>query len=104
MSSKRDREILNAIVNPLLPVGEGIFDDEEKVPKELKDEGEEDTKEFRYDTFFTFSWNSLPQVHVFLRAQEWTSSLRKNTSPHILVLKTHATPISAHSRPLPPKN
>ena len=50
MSSKRDREILNAIVNPLLPVGEGIFDDEEKVPKELKDEGEEDTKEFRYDT------------------------------------------------------
>ena len=50
MSSKRDREILNAIVNPLLPVGEGIFDDEEKVPKELKDKGEEDTKEFRYDT------------------------------------------------------
>ena len=47
MSSKRDREILNAIVNPLLPVGEGIFDDEEKVPKELKDEGEEDTKVFR---------------------------------------------------------
>ena len=51
MSSKRDREILNAIVNPLLPVGEGIFDDEEKVPKELKDEGEEDTKVFRYDRF-----------------------------------------------------
>ena len=48
MSSQRDREILNAIVNPLLPVGEGVFDDEEKVPKELKDEGEKDTKEFRY--------------------------------------------------------
>ena len=52
MSSKRDREILNAIVNPLLPVGEGIFDDEEKVPKELKDEGEEDTKVFRYDQIY----------------------------------------------------
>ena len=47
MASKRDREILNAIVNPLLPVGEGIFDDEEKVPLELKDEGEIDTKEYR---------------------------------------------------------
>ena len=30
-------------------------------------------------TFFHFSRNSLPQVHVFLRAQEKTSSLRKNT-------------------------
>ena len=49
MASKRDREILNAIVNPLLPVGEGIFDDEEKVPLELKDEGEIDTKEYRLD-------------------------------------------------------
>ena len=60
MSSKRDREILNAIVNPLLPVGEGIFDDEEKVPKELKDEGEEDTKEFRY-------WYWVSQQVLMLR-------------------------------------
>ena len=29
--------------------------------------------------FFHFSRNSLPQVHVFLRAQEKTPSLRKNT-------------------------
>lgn len=37
MASTRDRQILNAIVNPLLPVGEAIFDDEEKLPSDLKD-------------------------------------------------------------------
>ena len=69
MSSKRDREILNAIVNPLLPVGEGIFDDEEKVPKELKDEGEEDTKEFRYDTGCP---NKLPVSRIlFFQRFSW---------------------------------
>ena len=47
MSSKRDREILNAIVNPLLPVGEGVFDDEENVPQDLKDPPTEDSKETR---------------------------------------------------------
>ena len=47
MSSRRDREILNAIVNPLLPVGEGVFDDEENVPQDLKDPPTQDSKETR---------------------------------------------------------
>ena len=33
--------------------------------------------------FFPFSRNSLPQVHVFLRAQEWTSSLRNWIYPFL---------------------
>ena len=55
-------------------------------------------------TFFHFSRNSLPQVHVFFRAQEKISSLRKKSSSHFLVLKTHATPISAHFGQNTPKN
>ena len=47
MATKRDREILNAIVNPLLPVGEAVFDDEQKVPQELNDNEEIDTQEYR---------------------------------------------------------
>ena len=47
MATKRDREILNAIVNPLLPVGEAVFDDEEKLPQNLKDVDELDTKLYR---------------------------------------------------------
>ena len=35
--------------------------------------------------FFHFRWNSLRAGHVSIRAQE-------KTSPHILVLETHATP------------
>ena len=38
--------------------------------------------------FFHFRWNSLRAGHVSIRAQE-------KTSPHILVLKTHATPTPA---------
>ena len=37
MSSSRDRQILNAIVNPLLPIGEGAYDDEQLLPEDLKD-------------------------------------------------------------------
>ncbi len=48
MATARDREILNAIVNPLLPIGEGVYDDSEKVPKDLKDEEDAiDSQEFR---------------------------------------------------------
>ena len=47
MATRRDREILNAVINPLLPVGEAIFDDKEDVPLDLKDSEEEDTQEFR---------------------------------------------------------
>ncbi len=37
MATARDRLILNAIVNPLLPLGEGVFDDDKLLPDELKD-------------------------------------------------------------------
>ena len=40
------------------------------------------------ETFFHFRWNSLRAGHVSIRAQE-------KTSPHILVLETHATPTPA---------
>ena len=38
----------------------------------------------------------VEEIHVSLRAQEKTSSLRKKSSPHFLLLKTHATPTPAH--------
>ena len=37
MSTKRDRLILNAIINPLLPLGDGVFDDEKLLTDDLKD-------------------------------------------------------------------
>ena len=37
MATERDRMILNAIVNPLMPLGEGVFDDEKLLPDDLKD-------------------------------------------------------------------
>jgi hypothetical protein len=48
MATQRDREILNAIVNPLLPIGESVFDDEEQIPENLKD-SEQDTQEYRFE-------------------------------------------------------
>merc|ERR1712037_710668 len=48
MATKRDREILNAVVNPLLPLGEAVFDDDDIVPEDLKDIEEKiDTKTYR---------------------------------------------------------
>ena len=47
MATKRDREILNALVNPLLPLGEAVFDDNDKLPQDLKDIGEKDTQIYR---------------------------------------------------------
>ena len=48
MATKRDREILNAVVNPLLPLGEAVFDDDDIVPEDLKDTEEKiDTKTYR---------------------------------------------------------
>ena len=46
MSTPHDRLVLNAIVNPLLPIGEGVFDDEQLLPQELKD-NEPDTELIR---------------------------------------------------------
>ena len=47
MATSRDREILNAIVNPLLPIGEAIFDDEQNLPQNLKDEKEPETEAYK---------------------------------------------------------
>ena len=57
-------------------------------------EVQKDDLKVKLFTFFHFSWNSLPQVHVFFRAQEKTSSLRKSTK----------NACHAHSRPFHTKN
>lgn len=46
MSNPHDRIILNSVVNPLLPLGEGVYDDEHEIPDTLKDD-EEDTPKIR---------------------------------------------------------
>jgi len=46
MSSSADRLILNAVVNPMLPLGEGTFDDQEPFPADLRDD-EADTEAVR---------------------------------------------------------
>ena len=47
MATQRDREILNAIVNPLLPVGEAVFDDADQIPVTLLDEEVDNTEEYK---------------------------------------------------------
>ena len=37
MSNPSDRQILNSVVNPLLPLGEGVYDDENEIPPNLVD-------------------------------------------------------------------
>ena len=37
MATPRDRQILNSLVNPNLPLGEGVFDEENQLPEDLKD-------------------------------------------------------------------
>ena len=39
MSNPDDRRILNSVVNPMLPLGEGVYDDQEDL-KDVKDEGQ----------------------------------------------------------------
>jgi hypothetical protein len=46
MATPHDRRILNAIVNPLLPVGEGVFDDENPLSSDIRDH-EPDTETIR---------------------------------------------------------
>ena len=48
MATARDREILNAIVNPLLPIGEAVFDDDQDLPQNLNDEIEPETEDYKY--------------------------------------------------------
>jgi len=38
MTTQNDRDVLNSILNPNLPLGEGVFDPEEKVPEDKTDE------------------------------------------------------------------
>merc|ERR1711915_377330 len=45
MTTQRDREVLNSILNPNLPLGEGLFDPEEKVPVDEKEETDVRIKE-----------------------------------------------------------
>lgn len=44
MATKRDKQILNSILNPQLPIGEAVYD--EDIPEHIRDE-EEDTEEVR---------------------------------------------------------
>ncbi|TRY75778.1 hypothetical protein TCAL_07025 [Tigriopus californicus] len=44
MSNPHDRIILNSVVNPLLPLGEGVYDDEHEIPETLKDNEEDNPK------------------------------------------------------------
>ncbi|XP_040583058.1 tetratricopeptide repeat protein 36 [Lepeophtheirus salmonis] len=37
MSTRRDREILNAVINPSIPIGEGVFDEENAIDESLQD-------------------------------------------------------------------
>jgi hypothetical protein len=41
MTTPHDRQVLNSVLNPLMPIGEGVFDDENQIPKELTDNEQE---------------------------------------------------------------
>merc|ERR1712106_1126842 len=45
MTTQSDREVLNSILNPNLPLGEGLFDPEERVPEDKSDEDDAKGKE-----------------------------------------------------------
>merc|ERR1712106_104281 len=45
MTTQSDREVLNSILNPNLPLGEGLFDPEERVPEDKSDEDDAMVKE-----------------------------------------------------------
>lgn len=42
MSNAGDREILNAVLNPSLPVGEGLYDEANLAPEQLRDDDDDD--------------------------------------------------------------
>ena len=46
MSTSADRQILNSVVNPLIPLGEGVYDDDKAIDKDLRD-NEEDTEQLK---------------------------------------------------------
>merc|ERR1711892_194706 len=45
MTTQNDREVLNSILNPNLPLGEGLFDPEEKVPEDDSEKDDAKVKE-----------------------------------------------------------
>jgi len=45
MTTQNDREVLNSILNPNLPLGEGLFDPEEKVAEEKSDKDDAKVKD-----------------------------------------------------------
>ena len=47
MASAHDRKVINSILNPTLPLGEGVHDDVEEDARELRDPAEEDTEDIR---------------------------------------------------------
>ena len=47
MASSHDRKVVNSILNPTLPLGEGVHDDVEEDTRELRDPVEEDTEQIR---------------------------------------------------------
>ena len=52
MANSRDRQILNSIVNPLLPIGEGVYDLEGECFKSSLNEDIPDTEETRTSKSF----------------------------------------------------
>ena len=47
MASPHDRKVINSILNPNLPLGEGVHDDVEEDARDLRDPAEEDIEEIR---------------------------------------------------------
>ena len=47
MASAHDRKVINSILNPTLPLGEGVHDDVEEDARDLRDPAEEGTEEIR---------------------------------------------------------
>ena len=52
MANSRDRQILNSIINPLLPIGEGVFDLEQECFDSNKYADVSDTEEARISTTY----------------------------------------------------
>ena len=42
MSTENDRDVLNSLLNPNLPLGEGVFDPEQQAPQSLAEAAYED--------------------------------------------------------------
>ena len=70
MSTSADRQILNSVVNPLIPLGEGVYDDDNAIDKDLRD-NEEDTEQLRWGTI---SWGNNAKNYQLLNGAEKDSA------------------------------